>query len=117
MPKGSAISYGCTYILKRDSKIAVLPIGYYDGIFRCSSSKGWALVNGQKVPQIGRITMNLIVLDVTDVKQVKAGDAVTIIGNDKKENVTADDIAIWAQTSNYEIVTRINSALKRLIVK
>ena len=117
MPKGSAISYGCTYILKRDSKIAVLPIGYYDGIFRCSSNKGWALVNCQKVPQIGRVTMNLIVLDVTDVKQVKAGDVVTIIGNDKKENVNADDLAIWAQTSNYEIVTRINSALKRLIVK
>lgn len=117
MPKGSAISYNCTHILKRDSKIAVLPIGYYDGIFRGTSNKAWALVNGQKVPQIGRVTMNLIVLDVTDVKQVKVGDAVTIIGNDEKENVTADDLAIWAQTSNYEIVTRINSALKRLIVK
>lgn len=116
MPKGSAISYNCTHILKRDSKIAVLPIGYYDGIFRGSSNNGWALVNGQKVPQIGRVTMNLIVLDVTDVKQVKVGDVVTIIGDDEKENVTADDWSIWAQTSNYEIVTRINSALTRKII-
>jgi alanine racemase len=115
MPKGSAISYGCTHILKRDSKIAVLPIGYFDGIFRMSSSKGWAVVNGVKVPQIGRVTMNIIVFDVTDVKNVKEGDVVTIIGNDGKQTITADEWASWAQTSNYEIVTRINSGMKRVV--
>jgi alanine racemase len=117
LPKGSAISYGCTHILKRDSKIAILPIGYYDGIFRISSNKGMVLVNGVKVPQIGRVTMNIIVLDVTDVKKVKVGDIATIIGGDKKENISADDWANWAQTSNYEIVTRINSAMDRKSVK
>ncbi len=113
--KGSAISYGCTHILKRDSKIAVLPIGYFDGISRISSDKSWALIKGEKVPQLGRVTMNLIVLDVTDVKNVKEGDVVTILGGDKKSAITADDWAMWSQTSNYEIVTRINAQIPRLL--
>lgn len=117
MKKGSAISYGCTHILKRDSKIAVLPIGYFDGISRLSSNCGFALVRGKKVPQIGRVTMNLIVLDVTDVEGVKQGDVVTILGCDKKSQITAEDWALWAKTSNYEIVTRLNSFLPRIVTK
>ncbi|MBU6338954.1 MAG: alanine racemase [Rickettsiales bacterium] len=113
MKKGEAISYGCTHILKRDSKIAVLPIGYFDGISRISSNKSFAIVKGKKVPQIGRITMNLIVLDVTDVKDVKIGDVVTIIG----KSVSADNWASWAQTSNYEIVTRLGAHLSRKITR
>ncbi len=113
LPKGSAISYNSTHVLKRDSKIAVLPIGYFDGIPRITSNKSFVLVNGKKAPQIGRVTMNLIVIDVTDVGPVKAGDVVTIIGCDKKAEISADDWATWAQTSNYEIVTRINSNLSR----
>lgn len=116
LPKGSAISYGCTHILKRDSKIAVLPIGYFDGMFRGSSNKGWVLVNGIKVPQLGRITMNIAVIDVTDVKNVKAGDVARIIGCDKKQSVTVEDWATWANTSGYEITTRINAGLVRKVV-
>jgi len=116
LPKGSAISYGCTHILTRDSKIAVLAVGYYDGVPRIASNKCWALVNGKKVPQIGRVTMNLIVLDVTDAGNVKIGDIATIIGSDKKETISADDWANWAQTSNYEIVTRLNSSLSRKVL-
>jgi alanine racemase len=116
LPKGSAISYGCTHILKRDSKIAVLPIGYFDGIPRITSNKSFVLVNGKRAPQIGRVTMNLIVIDATDVGVVKVGDVATIIGYDKKESISADDWAEWAQTSNYEIVTRINSDVPRKII-
>lgn len=112
LPKGSAISYNRTHILKRDSKLAVLGIGYFDGISRVSSNNSFAIVGGKKVPQIGRVTMNLIVLDVTDVKNVKVGDDVTIIG----EGLSAEDWGGFAQTSNYEIVTRINSSLKRILV-
>ncbi len=115
LPKGSAVSYGCTHILKRDSKVAVLPIGYFDGISRLSSGKSQVILRGKKVPQIGRVTMNLIVLDVTDVAQAKVGDVVTIIGKDGKVEISADDWASWSQTSNYEVVTRLNSALKRLV--
>lgn len=116
LPKGSAISYGCTHILSRDSKLAVLPIGYFDGIARISSGKGFAIVAGKKVPQIGRVTMNLIVLDVTDVANVKAGDIATIIGSEGGVEVSADDWASYSQTSNYEIVTRINSKILRKVV-
>lgn len=115
MKKGSAISYGCTYILQRDSKIAVLPIGYFEGISRISSGKSFVIVNGKKVPQLGRVTMNLIVIDVTDAK-AKEGDIVTIIGSDKKEMITAKDWASWSKTSNYEIVTRLNSKMPRKII-
>lgn len=116
LPKGSAISYNCTNILQRDSKIAVLPIGYFDGISRVSSNAGFVIVKGKKVPQIGRITMNLIVLDVTDIADVKVGDVATIIGREGKVEITADDWGKWGQTSCYEVVTRINSKLKRILV-
>ncbi|MBM3579934.1 MAG: alanine racemase, partial [Alphaproteobacteria bacterium] len=111
LPKGGAISYGCTHILERDSKLAVLPVGYFDGISRVSSGKSYVLVRGKKVPQLGRVTMNMIVLDVTDVDGVASGDVVTLIGRDGKQEITADDWAIWSQSSNYEVVTRINTAL------
>ena len=115
LPKGSAISYECTHILERDSKIAVLPIGYYDGIARISSGKSQMILRGKKVPQIGRVTMNLIVIDVTDVKEAKIGDVVTIIGKDGKSEITADDWAEWSQTINYEVVARLNSAITRVL--
>jgi len=116
LPKGSAISYGCTHKLKRDSKIAILPIGYYDGLFRTTSNQGQLLVNGQKVKQIGRVTMNMIILDVTDVGQVNVGDVATVIGNDGDERVSVDDWAKLANTSNYEIVTRLNANINRMLV-
>ncbi len=116
LPKGSSISYGCTHILKRDSKIAILPIGYFDGVSRVSSNKGFVIVNGIKVPQLGRVTMNIIIVDVTDVKEVKEGDLATVIGCDKNEKILADDWANWSQTSNYEVVTRLNPALKRVVI-
>ena len=117
LPKGSKISYGCTHTLKRDSKIAILPVGYFDGIPRIASSKIHVLVNGIKVPQLGRVTMNMIIVDVTDVKKVKVGDMVTLIGKDKKEEVTAEDWGNWAGSFNYEITTRINSNIQRKLVK
>lgn len=115
LPKGSAISYGCTHILQRDSKIALLPIGYFDGISRVSSNKSFVILNGKKVRQLGRVTMNLIVVDVTDLAKVSVGDVATIIGFDKKEQVSAEDWAKWSQTSNYEIVTKINPMITRVL--
>lgn len=114
LPKGSTISYGCTHKLSRDSKLAVIPVGYYDGIFRLSSNQSFVILRGKKVPQIGRVTMNMMVFDVTDVKDAKIDDVVTIIGKDGKEEITADDWAAWSQTINYEVVTRLNPALIRV---
>lgn len=117
LKKGSAISYGCTHILARDSKVAVLPIGYFDGISRLSSSKSQVLVNGKKCAQIGRVTMNIIMIDVTDIADVQEGDVATIIGCDTKEEITADDWASWSQTSNYEVTTRLSALLLRRVTE
>ncbi len=117
LPKGSHISYGCSFTLQRDSKIAILPVGYFDGISRVSSKKGWVIINKIKVPQLGRVTMNMIIIDVTEVKKIKVGDVATVIGVDEKESVTAEDWANWSGTSNYEIVTRLSASLVRKVVR
>jgi len=116
LAKGSHISYGCTFTLQRDSKIAILPIGYFDGIPRNTSNKASVLINGIKVPQLGRVTMNMIVIDVTDVQKIKVGDIATIIGSDKNQVVTVEDWAMWSNSFSYEITTRINPTLQRTLV-
>jgi alanine racemase len=116
LPKGSHISYGCTFTLKRDSKIAILPVGYFDGIPRQASNKAQVVVGGIKVPQLGRVTMNMIVIDVTDVKKLKVGDVATIVGKDGKASVTFEDWGDWSQSFNYEVVTRLNANLPRKVV-
>jgi alanine racemase len=113
MPKGACIAYNCTYKLKRDSKIAILPIGYFDGISRLASNKMEVLINGKKCKQLGRVMMNILVIDVTDVKNLKVGDIATIIGKDGKEIITAEELASNSQTINYEITTRLNANLAR----
>jgi len=111
IPKGTKVSYGGTCITNRETKIAVLPIGYWDGYDRSLGNKAFVEIKGQKCPILGRICMNLTVVDVTKVKNIRVEDQVALIGG----NVTADDLAKWADTINYEIVTRINSQLPRII--
>jgi alanine racemase len=117
LPKGSKISYGCSYSLKRDSKIAILPVGYFDGIPRNTSGKSHVLINGIKAPQLGRVTMNMIIVDVTDVKKVKVGDESIIIGSSGSKVVSAEEWGEWSGSFNYEITTRINSQAPRKLVK
>jgi alanine racemase len=113
--KGSKIAYDCTYTLKRDSRIAVLPVGYWDGIPRSLSSNGTVLIRGKRAHIIGRIMMNMCVIDITEVDGVKPGDIVTFIGKDKKQEITVDELACQAKTINYEIVTRLNPSIQRII--
>jgi len=114
MPKASCIAYNCTYQLKRDSKIAILPIGYFDGISRLASNKMEVLIKGKRCRQLGRVMMNILVIDVTDIKNVEVGDIATIIGKDDREIITAEELAINSQTINYEITTRFGGHLKRI---
>jgi alanine racemase len=116
LPKGSCISYGCTFQLKRDSKIAILPIGYFDGIPRVSSNKGQVIINGKKLPQLGRVTMNMLVIDATDLPKIKVGDIATIIGTDKKQIINAKDWGDWSNSFHYEITTRINCRINRVLL-
>jgi len=116
LKKGEKISYNCTYELKKNSKVATLPIGYFDGISRVSSSKSVVLIGGKKCPQIGRVTMNLIVIDVSSLKNVKVGDEVVIIGSQGRARISATEMGAFAQTSCYEAVTRIAPGILRKLV-
>lgn len=105
-PAGTPISYGGSYITRRNSRIATIPVGYADGLRR---SPAWreVLVRGQRAPLVGRICMDYAMLDVTDLAEVRRGDPVVLIGQQGDEVITADDVASWLNTINYEVVTGI----------
>ncbi len=113
LSKGEPIGYGCTYKTKRDTKIAVLPIGYFDGYDRGLSNKGHVMIHDQAAPVRGRVCMNMIMVDVTDIPNVKHEDTVTLIG----DGMSADEMAKNAGTINYEITTRIREGITRLSVE
>ncbi|KAB8031826.1 alanine racemase [Fluviispira multicolorata] len=113
---GSYIGYGCTFRADRDLRTALLPVGYYDGYPRLISNKGYVLVNGLRCKILGRVMMNHIIVDVTEATGDETSVVATLIGSDGKESVSAENLAEWAQTINYEIVTRIGSHLKRLVI-
>jgi alanine racemase len=114
--KGTPVSYGLTEKVSRDSLIAVLPIGYYDGLDRGLSSIGNVLVRGKRCKILGRICMNMCMVDVTDVKNVKLEDEVVLLGRQGREEITAEELAGKLGTINYEVVTRINPGAKRVVV-
>src|SRR3989338_4552611 len=110
------IGYGGTYTTKKVSKIAVLPVGYWDGIDRKLSNIGEAIVGGIRCPIRGRICMNLTMVDVTKVKNIKVGDEVAIIGQQGKQIILVDELAKKIGTINYEVVDKINPLLPRIVV-
>ena len=109
------IGYGLTYKTKEKMIIAVIPQGYSNGVNRLSSNNGEVLIRGKRAQILGRIAMNMFVVDVSHVKGVKPEDEVVIIGTQKGELVTAEEIASKTQTINYEVTTRISSLLPRII--
>lgn len=111
---GERVSYDLTERLLVDSKIAILPIGYWNGFRRSLSSIGHVLIRGQRAKVLGRVTMDMIIVDATKIKGVKYGDEVTLIGRDGKEEITVDEIAALCETSNYEIVTQLNPLMRRI---
>ncbi|MEA3272917.1 MAG: alanine racemase [Patescibacteria group bacterium] len=113
--KGMPISYGLTEKLSRDSKIAVIPVGYWDGYDRRFSSIGNVLICGKRCKILGRICMNMCMVDITDLKDVKVEDEVVLLGNQKKEKITVEELAEKIRTINYEVITRINPLIKRII--
>ncbi len=113
LPKGTPISYGKTFITKRDSLIGVIPIGYADGYFRRLSNRGFIIVKGKKAPVVGTICMDLTMIDLTDIPEAEVEDEVIILGSCGKEKITAWDIASWADTIPYEVLTSLGSKAKK----
>ena len=116
VPKGERIGYDRTELLMRNSRVAVIPIGYWHGFPRLLSSKGRVLIHGQSARVLGRVSMDMIVVDVTDIAGVIEGDIATIIGKDKKQEIHAKELAEMSLTTAYEIVTRLNPLMKRFYI-
>ncbi|MFA6215129.1 MAG: alanine racemase [Patescibacteria group bacterium] len=113
VPAGTYVGYGCTFKTKKKTKLAVLAVGYWEGYDRHLSNIGEVIIKNKKCPVIGRVCMNLTMVDVSLVKDVKADDEVTLLGG----GVTADELADKIGTINYEVVTRVNPLLPRFYLK
>ncbi|MBX5465255.1 MAG: alanine racemase [Clostridia bacterium] len=113
VPAGRRVSYGGTFVTARPSRLATLPVGYADGLHRALSGRGQVLVHGRRAPLAGRVCMDQVVVDVTDVPRVEPGDVVTLIGEDGRERLTADDMAEAAGTISYEVLTSISARVPR----
>ena len=116
VPKGAFLGYGCTFRTTRETTLAVLPTGYFDGYSRSLSNSSYVLIKGHRAPLRGRVCMNFIMVDITDIPGVSLEDEVTLLGPDGKEVISANDLATLSNTINYEIVTRINPLLPRVII-
>jgi alanine racemase len=110
------VGYGRTWRATRPSRIAVLPVGYFEGYPRGLSGRAHVLVHGRRAPVVGRVCMNMIMADVTDVPEVAAGDAAVLLGRSGEETLRAEDLAGWAGTIHYEICARIHPSLPRVAV-
>ncbi len=115
LPEGHYVGYGCTYRTTRPTKLAVLPVGYADGYDRALGNTAYVLMHGKRAPVIGRVCMNLTMVDVTDIPDVKLEDDVVLLGMDGDETISAELMASWAGTINYEIVTRISPIIQRRV--
>ncbi len=115
LPKNTPVGYDRTFITKKRTTMAVLPVGYWDGLSRALSNKGYVIIKGVKCPIIGRICMNVTMVDASSVKHLKVGEEVILIGQQAGHEVTADHLAKISKTINYEVVTRINPLIPRIL--
>jgi len=105
---GEGVAYGHTFHPPGETDIALVPVGYADGVFRALGNRGQVLINGSRYPMVGRVSMDSFGVDVGTGSGVRTGDTVTIIGSDGTHRLTAEDSAGWADTINYEITCRID---------
>lgn len=114
VPTGTAISYGRTFTTKRESLIATLTIGYADGYPRLLSNRGTVIARGRRVPVVGRVCMDMTMIDATEIPSLAVGDWVTVIGAEGDEAVWADELARLAGTIPYEILCGIGDRIPRI---
>jgi alanine racemase len=111
--KGATVGYGALWRATATSRVATVSIGYADGVHRARANKGQVLVRGRRAPLIGMVSMDAITVDVTDVPGVQLGDAVTLIGADGEERITAEEVAAWSGTISYEVLTSLGPRVER----
>lgn len=114
VPPGTPLSYGRTFVTSRRSRIATLPVGYADGYSRRLSNRAEVLIRGRRAPVVGRVTMDMILADVTDLPQTRLGDPVTLMGEDGGDRISAWDLARWSGTIAYEVLCCIGRRVPRI---
>lgn len=117
IPGGSYVGYGCSDRVGRATRMAVLPVGYSDGYDRGLSRLGHVLVRGRRAPILGRVCMNILMIDVTDVPDVAREDEVILLGAQGDESIQATDLAEQIQTISYEVLARISPTLPRFVIR
>ncbi len=116
VPAGGYVGYGRTYRATHASRIAIVPVGYHEGYDRRLSNVGHVLVDGVRCPVRGRVCMNMMMIDVTDVPAARTGSVATLLGTDGDERVSAEQLASWMGTIHYEVCARLHPSVPRLAV-
>jgi alanine racemase len=114
VPAGGSISYGRTFVAPHDMRIATIPIGYADGLARPLSNRGQVLIAASRVPIVGRVCMDMTMVDVTSLPDVRLGDEAVLIGRQGDDEITADEVADLTGTISYEVLCRIGPRVPRL---
>lgn len=117
LPTGHAVGYGATWRTERPSRIATLPVGYADGFDRAMSNRGEVLIRGRRFPIVGRISMDITLVDVTDLDKVEVGDEAVLLGCQGSEEIPAEELAKRIETIPYEIFTRVGPRVPRVVRK
>ena len=114
LPSGHAVGYGMTFHTKRPSRVATLPVGYADGYNRLLSNRGEVIVRGRRAPVIGRVSMDLVTIDVTDIADAALGDEVVLLGTQDRETITAEEIASKIGTISWEVFCSVSARVPRV---
>jgi alanine racemase len=114
---GRAVGYAGTWVARRPSRIATLPIGYADGYHRLASNRAELVVRGRRVPIAGRVCMDHVMIDVTDVPDASVGDRVCVVGRQGDVAVWADELGVWCETISYEMLTAVGRRVPRVVME
>lgn len=110
---GDGVGYCANFVATRSTRIATVPVGYGDGYFRSLGNRAFVLVHGRRCPVVGNVSMDLVGIDVTDLERVAIGDEVVLLGSQGSARVTAEELAVWAGTIPYEILTNVSRRVPR----
>jgi alanine racemase len=117
LPAGASISYGRTYITEKPTRVALVPVGYGDGYHRILSNRGAVLIHGQRASIVGRVCMDQFVVDVNHIPDVHLHDEVVLVGQQKEKRISAEEVAGWAETINYEVTTGLLPRATRVYLR
>jgi alanine racemase len=117
LPTGSCVGYGCTYVASRPTDVALVPVGYADGLSRALSNRGWMLINGRRAPIIGRVSMDQSTIDVTGLGTVRQDDEVALLGRQGEDEIDATEMAGWRDTIAYEVLTGLSVRVPRVYMR